>query len=987
MKLHEVKKGGKKLKFIRKKLFLVLGSILVFLVLFSVPISAAIWENAGEKDTVEFLTKYQDYLSYGNFLTVMFNSIGWLLIKGLFLLTNVFEGLLSDAMGLLNFLDDAGLKGIAGAIINDLVVALMVLTLVFLGFKTVIAKEPPNFKSVGVNIAFSAFLILGLPTLLDTMENVSVKFFDATQSGGNNEQISSLSWNLIQENTTDLLYVSSRGFSLLDEPSNKSNGMTPDSFKIANLNALITSDTVSDAEGDEIKHLAYKLDLDENGETIADEIKGSAFGFLSDNFDEGYFRYESKFIPIFVGLVALMVAYLFTLFVFITTIIEIGFKQIVGLFVFATDLESGQRTKMVVQDILNAFMLIGFTGLSLKMYVLFLTYLGKSDTNLLIYVVAIVSATFVLIKGSSTIMRYFGVDVGMKEGIGQLAGAFAVGRATAGGVKKLNNLSKNSNNGMSSPTDEARENLRESGANPTSINDAPTKSRFMAGADKKGVAAATTLNENLQGNFSPVQASAGNLAMAGLAGATLGATQRSDQDKKMLVENQGLKEALRGQNAFSPLDKEQNVSGNERNQAQKGIQGAELQNGLQNPTSKNPEDLHSGLKGNHGETSINEGKTRSNQELLTNPKFQDDMQPNMKDSTGQMNMKSQMDGTPSGTGMIGGMKVANENHDAAGNLNMRTQATQSSLNEQGDMRVNQNERLEADMKVNSPGINQRGETEMNAKVNVSDKVSPSMATQSADVKLNPSSMSQKGEMTADMKVNPSSTNASPMTTNATTQSVQRVLQQFEKTNFSNPESVKKLIIQQVQQGSFGTTDQKQNIVQEITKSSTATPQQAQQNVQQVLSTARLPQEAQNAVQRVIREVQNDTSQSPETLKTRVIQELEQASFGTKEPIKQVIMQDIQKAFSATPEQTQQNIKQVIQNAQTSGVVSSEQVQQTIKQVIDRTENNVTSGSSQAKQSGYFSSLFGEVPNNYPNEVPPERASRFDFIKTKKGATE
>ncbi|BDP56030.1 hypothetical protein EfmJHP36_05090 [Enterococcus faecium] len=37
------------------------------------------------------------------------------------------------------------------------------------------------------------------------------------------------------------------------------------------------------------------------------------------------------------------------------------------------------------------------------------------------------NAVFVLIKGSGTVMRYFGVDIGLKEGYGQLASAFGMG--------------------------------------------------------------------------------------------------------------------------------------------------------------------------------------------------------------------------------------------------------------------------------------------------------------------------------------------------------------------------------------------------------------------------------------------------------------------------------------------------------------------------------------------------------------------------------
>lgn len=328
----------------------------------------SIWSKAGGEDTVTFLTKYKDYLSEGNFITGVLHSFGWGVVKLLYICTSYIEKLIPDTFNLLNFLDYAGVQGITRAIIDDLIVALMVLTLVYLGFKTVIAKEPPKFKDMGVNIFISAFLILGMPTLMNIMQDISVKFYDDTQTGMNNEQVSSLSWSLIQDNTTDLIYISSIGFSTLENNSYSKNNLTPDSFYYCNLNALITPDTIKDVKGEEIKHLGYKLDIDEKGNAIADKIEDGAFGFFIDNFDEGYFRYHVNFIPIIVGLAALFVAYIFTLFVLITTIIEIGFKRIVGLFVFATDLESGQRTKMVVQDILNAFMLIAFTGLSLKIY-------------------------------------------------------------------------------------------------------------------------------------------------------------------------------------------------------------------------------------------------------------------------------------------------------------------------------------------------------------------------------------------------------------------------------------------------------------------------------------------------------------------------------------------------------------------------------------------------------------------------------------------
>lgn len=525
---------------ITKKKMIVLGSIgltIPLLLLITHPAYAdmwdGIWSNAGGQDTVDFLNKYKDYLSYGNFFTVILNSLAWFFIKGLYWLTSSIEGLIPQSLNLLDFLNDSGVQGITKAVLNDLVGVLMVLTIVFLGFKTVIAKEPPNFKSVGVNIFISAFLIMGLPSLMSIMQDMSVKFYNDTQSGGNNDQTKSLSWNLIQGNTADLLYVSDKGFSILDTTSKK-NTLTPDLFYTANLSELITPDVVDKATGDEIKNLDYRLDTDETGKQVADKIQGGAFGFISSSFNEGYFRYQAKFFPIIFGLVALAIAYLFTIFVLISTIIEIGVKQIVASIIFATDLETGQKTKMVVQDIMNAFLLIAFTGLNFKIYTSFLTYLGTKDLNIIVYVIALISSTFFLIRGSDTIMRYFGVDVGVKEGFGQLAGAFALGAAAtrgvssiANGAKKAGQSAKNAMKPNSENGDDATDQLKQKGEDGIkSINDSKANG---TGSKLKGISGkslgnfASALGGGLKNsinsaNMNTLPAAAGDDYSTGMAG-------------------------------------------------------------------------------------------------------------------------------------------------------------------------------------------------------------------------------------------------------------------------------------------------------------------------------------------------------------------------------------------------------------------------------------------------------------------------------------
>ncbi|KKJ73300.1 hypothetical protein T641_04235, partial [Enterococcus faecium MRSN 4777] len=142
------------------------------------------------------------------------------------------------------------------------------------------------------------------------------------------------------------------------------------------------------------------------------------------------YRYQANLWGISIGLTALAIAYVFSAFVIITAILELAFKRVLGVLVFATDIETGQRSKVVLSDILQCYLTVGFQGFGLSMFAMFINFLNSGQgisTNIFIKTIAYICAVFVLIKGSGTVMRYFGVDIGLKEGYGQLASAFGMG--------------------------------------------------------------------------------------------------------------------------------------------------------------------------------------------------------------------------------------------------------------------------------------------------------------------------------------------------------------------------------------------------------------------------------------------------------------------------------------------------------------------------------------------------------------------------------
>lgn len=790
------------MKLNKKKL---IGNILIATVVgFTIwlsPLKAYAWwwdEDTG--DIVKFLQGHSDWLQYGSFFTVILHDLSWIIIKGLFALSGFLERLIPQSFDLLDFLDDGGVQGITKAVINDLVMVLMVLTLVYLGFKTVIAKEPPNFKSVGVNIFISAFLILGMPTLMSTMQDISVKFYNSTQTGTNNGDVSSLSWNLIENNTADLVYTAEKGFDLISNnaKNTKKNALTPDIFKSVNLSEVITPQAIDDLDSDnkDLQSLKYTLSSDEQGKLTATKIEGSMLSFFSDNFESGYFRYPAKFIPIILGLVALSVAYLFTLFVFATTIIEIGIKRVVGLLVFATDLESGQRTKMVVQDILNAFMLIAFTGLGLKMYTLFLTFLGKKDLNIIIYIIALVSATFVMIKGSNTIMRYFGVDVGLKEGFGQLAAAFALGKTISDLTKKpfrKNTPQDPKNNLPGQSEDETK-----------SIND----------LNGKGLGA-------LKNSVNSAGKSIGYMRNRGLSGMTEDAIKGTGkkiangltQKGKSISDNvKGIKDSWKEGVEQGQATGEANRE--KWNRKPKSVNDSENQAAIQSLSSGDP--LKTGFKqANRG------GQLRTAGE---------DTIQSINSVNGASNALVNGRNNPTLNNM-----TSNKNVEATGNLKLNPEPTKS-INPEGATGTAHNggitrQTISRDVQTVSNQNSSATRQTVTQDVQSAGRTSGISTTQ--QVQQNVEQVLSKHRLPA-----------------GAYHAVQKVFQEVQKSPSSSPDALKTKVIQELENTPFGTKEPIKQMILHNVQKSFSTPEQLQQNIKQTVEKAENTTSTMNVQQEV-----------------------------------------------------------------------------------------------------------------------------------------
>ncbi|WHK56254.1 pLS20_p028 family conjugation system transmembrane protein [Enterococcus faecalis] len=444
MKIIKKKIAGRKINWLALSLL-----ALMFIVIFIGNVAHASifnWFDDTESQT-EFLNNpiYQPYLKKynGNFYSQFGFWIGWSVIKLMFAIVDGIQNMIPGVLDLFSFVESTGLNKVYQSVLNTVVIGLMVLSLIIIGYKMVTGKGTVDLKSVGMNVVMSIALILLMPTLIHSGIEFSKTFYNDTTTITNSDE--GVPWSLIEQGVTDLAYINKTDqYSRIDK-TNDRNNLTKKNFWKTDLTQVLTDNVLKKMEKENATADNLRYELVENSDNgfVATKFDDNFLSTFSDGLKSGYYRYQANLWGISIGLIALAIAYIFSAFVIITAILELAFKRVLGILVFATDLETGQRSKLVLSDIFQCYLTVGFQGFGLSMFAMFINFLNAGEgisTNIFIKTIAYICAVIVLIKGSGTVMRYFGVDIGLKEGYGQLASAFGMGamlfRKGAGGMNR-----------------------------------------------------------------------------------------------------------------------------------------------------------------------------------------------------------------------------------------------------------------------------------------------------------------------------------------------------------------------------------------------------------------------------------------------------------------------------------------------------------------------------------------------------------------------
>ncbi|MDP1393485.1 hypothetical protein Q8G28_10610 [Lysinibacillus capsici] len=381
--------------------------------------------------------------------------------------------LLEDIVTKITTLNDFYATGAMGEFMDKarpLIWIVFFIALVVLGFQFMLNKVEKR-NEILLNIVMAVCFIVIIPDLMSNMQKIIGVGIE--QMNPENETLAS---NMIKSNVADVLYYAEHDFQFAS--STRGDESSPPRPASKENSSVGTTDYTyanrfSDSSALHIPFL-QKLDLHEDDgwlfkedwvKQLSDESKevlktksvptgvGDSYQVeeLQDNAvpmtkigRETYYRYHVNWLSLIVSLLVTSIALGITVLKIGRAIFDLAFHQIFGMFIAASDLTGGQRTKKVLVEMVNTFVVIFImTGL-LQLFVLFVNWANglKTDIGMFGVVILMIAGAWALIDAPDIVQRMLGIDAGLRNGWQAMMGAYAGGKALTAGAQALKNVAQ-----------------------------------------------------------------------------------------------------------------------------------------------------------------------------------------------------------------------------------------------------------------------------------------------------------------------------------------------------------------------------------------------------------------------------------------------------------------------------------------------------------------------------------------------------------------
>jgi hypothetical protein len=385
-----------------------------------------------DEEVTRILEKFSDFLEVTNPISYMLRWIGWVIIKGLAWLVDSLSNITDSILGLKMFYDSVEITSFVEFLI-PLSVILMGFSLLYTGYQLIFQKKLDR-EAIIVNV----FLIMFFFALIQEGMEKANQFTDKAIDALDVVEEGSISQKVIKDNMTDLAQFDVTGWNTteLKHP----NRIPKDRIFKINITQSIDKDFELAGEkmtdtGREV--YSHRLEYDDVGNAKKVKLDN---GFFTA-FKEKYYRWDWNFCTIAITLgitaftmltIAIKLAKLF---------FELTFNYVLAIIIAPADIHSGQKTKQILQSILNTFLVTIMIFLSMKIYLIGTEFITDKLDGVA-YLIALFAFSLAVIDGPNIVERLFGIDAGLKSSWGAVAGGYAVAKGVTGATMGTANTLK-----------------------------------------------------------------------------------------------------------------------------------------------------------------------------------------------------------------------------------------------------------------------------------------------------------------------------------------------------------------------------------------------------------------------------------------------------------------------------------------------------------------------------------------------------------------
>lgn len=371
-----------------------------------------------ESEIADLLYKYFEYLNERSFIIDIFRTIGFWILKGLYYVTSLAYEFFDSIVGLNYFFKFDAINRIYSkiALVTG---SIIVLYIVIASIKSILSMKLN--KDIIKNAIISAVLIASLPFAMIKASELTVaglnliKNFTSSDISNNPEawklegykENSQKSKETIVDNVFKNMFIDIKE-NLIDKDFKdikkiEGNSLRIDDLKRIKINSMLLKDRVPIHKVLEYRLVGYDKEIEKITEN----------GSLVPSFRvEGYYRWKFNFMYGVLFMILLLIVFLKSGITISKLIYELGYNKIVAPLVLSTDVETGEKRKVIIREIGICYMTIVVTYISIQIYSQFLIFVNSVDFSLnsvqKIFIVA--GATAGVFKGSSLIEKAFGIQ-------------------------------------------------------------------------------------------------------------------------------------------------------------------------------------------------------------------------------------------------------------------------------------------------------------------------------------------------------------------------------------------------------------------------------------------------------------------------------------------------------------------------------------------------------------------------------------------------